>query len=243
MDNRFDYKIFASKLAFQVRPVVSPEYKQKEKDIQNIVYDESLYWGKKLSELDEFDIATSQYIIQIIAEWTFHKYIDMLAIALSETINADVIRKINFDLYNFLITHMKEPAFDYNLLLEQAEKIVKESYKKNIKQLKSEQKISEKDNLLISSTNLDKLIKEMENKNLCSVPISIFDILKAQVLWSLSYIISLPIFLLGSLILLYKFQTVKGIIFLIIFCLLLFRFITKEVPISINIPDNELSEN
>jgi len=246
MDNGFDYKESASQLAFQVRPLVPSEYKVNEKDIQNIIYSESIYWGEKLSELNQFDSITSHNIIQIIAEWTFYKYIDILIISLSEAIRKDIIREINCDLYNYLInTHTKEPISEYpSSYLKEVEKIVKESYKKYLKLLKSTHKISKNDyNILIKQSHFDKVSNEIANKNLYTVPISIFDILKTQAFWSLAYIITLPVFLLGSLIYLNKCEMEKGIIYLIIFCFLLFRFITKEIPISITIPEDKPSKD
>lgn len=240
MDNNFNYKEFASQLAFQVRPLVLEKYSENAKDIQNIVYSESVYWGEKICDLSNFDHETSQCIIQIIAEWTFHKYIDLLIFSCDEDIRRDIIRKINSDLYDYLITHIKEPVAYPHQYLIRAEKIVKNSYKKYLKQLQSEKKILKKDlDIALKQSNMDEMSKSLANKNSYTVPISIFDVLKAQVGWSLMYIIGLPVMFYISLILLHKAQLLKGIIYLIIFCILLFRFLTREVRISINIPNGD----
>lgn len=240
MDNGFDYKGFASHLAFQVRPLVLEKYSGNEKDIQNIVYSESFYWGEKIADLNKFNYEICQYIVQIIAEWTFHKYIDLLVFSCDENTKRVIIRKINSDLYAFLITHIEEPVRASDPLIARAEIIVKNSYRKYLEQFEAEKKISKKElDIGLKQSNIDEISQYIENENLYSVPVSIFDVLKVQVGWSLMYIIGVPWLFCICLRLFQTAQLLKGTIYLIIFCILLFQFLTREVPISINMPNDE----
>lgn len=243
MDNNFNYSEFASKLSFQVRPLVPEKYSENEKKIQNIVYNESLFFGKLIyEELPVFDKCTSEIAVQIIAEWTFHKYIDLLAISFPEEYRQDFIRKINIDVYNFLSLQNPISLAEYSKeVLDTIENIVKRSYKEYLIEYKNAHLIS-KGNLKIAlkQSNIDEMSKDIANKSLYTAQISIFDILKVNYIWSIVYILALPACLFGIMYnLYYKSEMLKGGIYLVIFCFMLYRFVTKEMPISINIKDED----
>ena len=65
-------------------------------------------------------------------------------------------------------------------------------------------------------------------KDVYVVPVSIFDVLKSSPYVSFAYIISLPVIFISALICFLHSDMIIGTIFLVIFILLLARFLTRE---------------
>ena len=77
----FDYENFAQNLAAQAQNLVPDEFSPEEKQyVINTLGNFSLMAGKALAEDKNlpFDAETSTYITQIIAEWSFHKSVDII---------------------------------------------------------------------------------------------------------------------------------------------------------------------
>lgn len=243
LDDNFDYREFANRLRFQVRALVPGKFSENEKDIQNIVYNESLFFGKLIcEELPVFDKYTSAIAVQIIAEWTFHKYIDLLAISFPEEYGQDFIRKINLDIYSFLSLQNPISLAEYSKdILNEIENIVKKSYKKYLIEYEKKHIILKSDlKTALKQSNVDELSKDIANQNLYTAQISIFEILKVNYIWSIVYILTLPICCFAIMYFLYyKSNVLRSVIYLVIFCGLLFRFLTKKMPISISITEED----
>lgn len=77
----FDYENFAQNLAAQAQELVPAEFSPEEKQyVINTLGNFSMMAGKALTEDQNlpFDAETSTYITQIIAEWSFHKSVDVI---------------------------------------------------------------------------------------------------------------------------------------------------------------------
>lgn len=77
----FDYKSFALAMKEQSAEVIPSELSKTEADfISTTIYNFAIICGKYLNEEQEYGFTDEQkvFIVQIIAEWTFHKSVDLI---------------------------------------------------------------------------------------------------------------------------------------------------------------------
>ena len=77
----FDYKSFALAMKEQSAEVIPSELSKTEADfISTTIYNFAIICGKYLNEEQEYCFTDEQkvFIVQIIAEWTFHKSVDLI---------------------------------------------------------------------------------------------------------------------------------------------------------------------
>lgn len=122
----FDYKEFVETLTEEARKLVPSEFSLSEKDfIIDKVYTCSLRTGKALCSKDDcpFDEEQLQSMIQIIAEWIFHKSIELVRSKVSQSQADEILEYIAYKIFEILI-----PAFrakeEINTVLAKIEKIV-----------------------------------------------------------------------------------------------------------------------
>ena len=111
---------------------------------------------------------------------------------------------------------------------------MKKSYKTQLENLRNEDKISDICyKKTIKSNNFKDLEKILDKffDDVHSVPVSIWDIIKAEPFVSLAYIVTLPITFFAFIVATYNREILFAIFILIIFCILLWRFLTRTVGI------------
>ncbi len=108
--------------------------------------------------------ATAKVLTQVISEWTFHKYVDLLRSSIPETYHESILQKLAYVAYEMV----KESALS-NLSQDEMLKLVeiqlKKVYVKSCKQLLDNGRITQDDfNKAVSLSNIDSMEYKNESK-------------------------------------------------------------------------------
>lgn len=232
MSNDFDYENFANILRFQVRGLVP--IKEEEKNVRDLVYKVSIEVGKALCSIDDVDEDTCKVITQIIAEWTFHKYMDLLRAKIKNIYFENVISVINAKIYDFLLEHKDSICIlgyskvNQDLILK-VEKLVRKIYRTQLYSLYSEGKISKASyySSLLKPLNIDTMNAQ--------VGISLLQIFKYSPFISILYIIVIAVLFTGFIFCALKGYYILSVIPLILLVSFLISFFTRKFQIIINL--------
>lgn len=211
-----DLKDFVNELRFQVRGVVPEELKSEEKYILDMVYTMSKLCAENVSKEDNLSVLLCKCIIRMVAEMTFHKTVALLEANVPKEYHETVLHHINYHIYNYLGNFYSDPIND--VVVKLVCDLVDVEYNKALDNL-FEKKV-------IQSRVYEKAVAA--GKDVYVVPVSIFDVLKSSPYVSFAYIISLPVIFISALICFLHSDMIIGTIFLVIFILLLARFLTRE---------------
>ena len=248
MNEEFDYKGFANQLRFQVRGMIPEEYSDRGIYIRDLVYKYSILAGERVSLEDCKDNELRSIFVQVIAEWVFHKTVDLIASGVPEDLHETVLNNLYSDLYDFEIKKLKQMEVldvyspQREAFLIKIEKIVKESFKKSLKELSDKNLIDKKIyNKAIKHSNMDEMYLQ-SLQDAAKIQISVFDVLKGNIYFSIVFPLSLVVFYLMTVASFLSGQIAFGFVILAFFCTLLWRFLTFEsyiedkglwVPVSI----------
>lgn len=163
----FDYENFAQNLAAQAQDLVPAEFSQDEKQyVINTLGNFSLMAGKALAEDKNlpFDVETSTYITQIIAEWSFHKSVDVIRSGIPRQNWDGVMQKIAYTIFE-----VAKQAFSQKLpneqIIEIIEHHVNKTYVDAITELKDKGIIDEElMQFAASQSNMNKMAQEMQQQ-------------------------------------------------------------------------------
>ena len=248
MNEEFDYKGFANQLRFQVRGIIPEEYSDRGIYIRDLVYKYSILAGERVSLEDCKDNELRSIFVQVIAEWVFHKTVDLIASGVPEDLHETVLNNLYSDLYDFEIKKLKQMEVldaygpQREAFLIKIEKIVNESFKKSLKELSDKNLIDKKIyNKAIKHSNMDEMYLQ-SLQDAAKIQISVFDVLKGNIYFSIVFPLSLVVFYLMTVASFLSGQIAFGFVILAFFCTLLWRFLTFEsyiedkglwVPVSI----------
>lgn len=163
----FDYENFAQNLAAQAQELVPQEFSEDEKSyVINTLGNFSLMAGKALAEDKNlpFDAETSTYITQIIAEWSFHKSVDVIRSGIPRQNWDGVMQKIAYTIFE-----VAKQAFSQKLpneqIIEIIEHHVNKTYIDAITELKNNGIIDEElMQFAASQSNMNKMAQEMQQQ-------------------------------------------------------------------------------
>ena len=147
---------------------------------------------------------------------TFQKTVALLEANVPKEYHETVLHHINYHIYNYLGNFYSDPIND--VVIKLVCDLVDVEYNKALDNL-FEKKV-------IQSRVYEKAVAA--GKDVYVVPVSIFDVLKSSPYVSFVYIISLPVIFISALICFLHSDMIIGTIFLVIFILLLARFLTRE---------------
>lgn len=161
----FDYESFAQNLAAQAQDLVPAEFSPEEKEyVINTLGNFSMMAGKALAEDKNlpFDVDTSTYITQIIAEWSFHKSVDIIRSGIPRASWDGVMQKIAYTIFE-----VAKQAFSQKLpneqIIEIIEHHVNKTYVDAITELKDKGIIDESlMEFAASQSNMNKMAQEMQ---------------------------------------------------------------------------------
>ena len=163
----FEYESFAQNLAAQAHDLVPQEFTDEQKQyVINTLGNFSLMAGKALAEDENlnFNAEQSTYITQIIAEWSFHKAVDVIRSGIPRQYWDSVMQKIAYTIFE-----VAKQAFSQNLpndqILELIEHHVKKSYVDALNELKDKQIID--DNLMefaASQSNMEAMAQQLQEQ-------------------------------------------------------------------------------
>ena len=162
----FDYEEFAKNLTAQAQEIVPADFDQNQKQyVVNTLLNFSRLAGEALYNDTEnnFNADQAVMITQIIAEWSFHKSVDLIRSGIPSQFWDPVMQKIAFTIFE-----IAKQTFKQNLpqdqILQLIEHHVKKTYEEAIHELKDKNLIDE---ALMEraehQSNIDAMMQEMEN--------------------------------------------------------------------------------
>lgn len=163
----FDYESFAQNLAAQAQELVPPEFEEHQKQyVVNTLGNFALLSGKALAEDPNLNFNAEQAvtITQIIAEWSFHKSVDLIRSGIPQQYWDGVMQKIAYTIFEIAKQTFSQ-GLPNDKILELVEHHVKKTYVDAITELKNKGIIDE--NLMefaASQSNMDKMAQEMQEQ-------------------------------------------------------------------------------
>lgn len=163
----FEYKEFAQNLAQQALELIPHEFNDNQKNyVANTLLNFSTIAGQALYDEGQFNIDQAVMITQIIAEWSFHKSVDLIRSGIPQQYWDPIMQKIAFTIFE-----IAKNAFQKNLPQDQClqliEHHVKKTYLDCIAELKDKNLIDE--NLMeiaASQSNIDAMVQEQAQQNM-----------------------------------------------------------------------------
>lgn len=163
----FDYESFAQNLAAQAQDLVPPEFDDNQKQyIINTLGNFSLLSGKAIAEDPNlnFDENQAVMITQIIAEWSFHKSVDIIRSGIPQQYWDTIMQKIAYTIFEIAKQTFSQ-GLPHDKILELVEHHVKKSYAEAITELKDKGAIDEGlMEFALGQSNMDKMAQEMKQQ-------------------------------------------------------------------------------
>ena len=161
----FDYENFAQNLATQAQELVPPDFDDNQKAyVINTLGNFATLSGKALAEDENlnFNAEQSITITQIIAEWSFHKSVDLIRSGIPQQYWDPVMQKIAYTIFEIAKQTFSQ-GLPHEQILELVEHHVKKSYLDAITELKNKGAIDESlMEFAATQSNMDKMAQEMQ---------------------------------------------------------------------------------
>ena len=163
----FDYESFAQNLAAQAQELVPADFDDNQKQyVIQTLGNFSLLSGKALAEDPNLNFNEDQAITitQIIAEWSFHKSVDVIRSGIPQQYWDPIMQKIAYTIFEIAKQTFSQ-GLPHDKILELIEHHVKKSYLEAITELKNKGAIDE--GLMeyaASQSNMDRMAQEMQQK-------------------------------------------------------------------------------
>lgn len=161
----FDFEAFAKNLTSQAQEIVPQDFDQTQKQyVVNTLFNFSRLAGEALYNDKEsnFNADQAAMITQIIAEWSYHKSVDLIRSGIPQQFWDPIMQKIAFTIFE-----IAKQTFKQNLpqdqILQLIEHHVKKTYEESIKELKTKNLIN--DALMdkaMHQSNIDNMMQEMQ---------------------------------------------------------------------------------
>lgn len=162
----FDYNSFAQNLASQASELVPPEFNNDQKAyITNTLLNFATLAGEALYNDTElgFNAEQATMITQIIAEWAFHKSVDLIRSGIPQQFWDPVMQKIAFTIFEIAKQTFKQ-GLPQDQILQLIEHHVKKTYLDSIQELKEKGFIDEALMEQAShQSNIDNMMNQMQD--------------------------------------------------------------------------------
>lgn len=161
----FDYENFAQNLAAQAQELVPQDFNDAQKQyVINTLGNFAMLSGKAIAEDPNLNFNEEQAvtITQIIAEWSFHKSVDVIRSGIPQQYWDAVMQKIAYTIFEIAKQTFSQ-GLPHDKILELVEHHVKKSYLEAITELKNKGAIDE--GLMeyaASQSNMDRMAQEMQ---------------------------------------------------------------------------------
>lgn len=144
MASTFDYKDFAKNLTKQAEEIIPNDIaSQHKEEFLNKVYNFTYIAGEAFSKDDTIESAnTAKVLTQIISEWTFHKYIDLIRSNIPEMYHESILQKLAFVAYE-MAREAAISKLSQDEMLKLVEVQLNKAYEKSCKQLLDNKQISQ----------------------------------------------------------------------------------------------------
>lgn len=162
----FDYKAFAQNLNQQAQELVPQDFDQNQKAyVANTLLNFSTIAGEALYNDTEsnFNADQAAMITQIIAEWSFHKSVDLIRSGIPQMHWDGVMQKIAFTIFEIAKQTFKQ-GLPQDQILQLIEHHVKKTYLDAIAELKTKGEIDEQLMEKASKqSNIDQMMQQMQD--------------------------------------------------------------------------------
>ena len=189
----FDYEAFADEMCKQSKELIPVDFSDKEKEyISTTIYNFVKLAGESLNNDKENDFSDEQkvFITQVIAEWTFHKSVDLIRAKIPDTYWNAVMQKIAFTIFEVI-----KQAILKEIPKEQVLEVIEHHVQKVYKECIEELPIDNKQKKIASKcSNIDECIKSMNIDKLKDIVKKILYILMLFTIGFTSSVISHAIF-------------------------------------------------
>lgn len=163
----FDYKEFATSMAEQAKQLVPQELEDREKEyIVKTLGNFTLLAGEALYNDDQLNLSAEQavFITQIIAEWSFHKSIDLIHSGILPQYWDSIMQKIAFTIFE-VAKQAVIRKIPQDQLLQAVEHHVVKVYNTCIEELQKKGIIDEEvKNRAESQSNIDAMAKQAQEE-------------------------------------------------------------------------------
>ena len=163
----FDYEGFAQNLAMQAQELVPQDFNDEQKQyVINTLGNFSMMAGKTLAEDKSlnFNAEQSTYITQIIAEWSFHKSIDIIRSGIPRQYWDSIMQKIAYTIFEIAKQTFSQ-GLPTDKIIELIEHHVNKTYVDAITELKNKGIIDEGlMEFAASQSNMNKMAQEMQEQ-------------------------------------------------------------------------------
>lgn len=162
----FDYKAFAQNLTQQAQELVPQDFDQNQKAyVVNTLLNFSTMAGEALYNDTEsnFNADQAAMITQIIAEWSFHKSVDLIRSGIPQIHWDGIMQKIAFTIFEIAKQTFKQ-GLPQDQILQLIEHHVKKTYLDSIAELKTKGEIDEQLMEKASKqSNIDQMMQQMQD--------------------------------------------------------------------------------
>ena len=163
----FDYKAFAASMSEQAKELVPPELEDREKEyIVKTLGNFTLLAGEALYNDTQMNLTAEQavFITQIIAEWSFHKSIDLIHSGILPQYWDGIMQKIAFTIFE-VAKQAVIRKIPHDQLLQAVEHHVIKIYNSSIEELQKKGVIDEEiKNRAESQSNIDAMAKQAQEE-------------------------------------------------------------------------------
>jgi len=169
----FDYEKFARDLAQQAQEMVPAGFDTNQKQyVVNTLLNFSMIAGQQLSDDTSYKFNADQAVMitQIIAEWSFHKSVDLIKSGIPQQFWDPIMQKIALTIFEVAKQTFKQ-NMPQDQILSLIEHHVKKAYDDSIKELKDKNFID--DALMqkaVNQSNIDEIMQNMQENNEVSPP-------------------------------------------------------------------------
>ena len=163
----FDYKAFAASMSEQAKELVPPDLEDREKEyIVKTLGNFTLLAGEALYNDTQMNLTAEQavFITQIIAEWSFHKSIDLIHSGILPQYWDGIMQKIAFTIFE-VAKQAVIRKIPQDQLLQAVEHHVIKVYNSSIEELQKKGVIDEEiKNRAESQSNIDAMAKQAQEE-------------------------------------------------------------------------------
>ncbi len=167
-DNELESIKFAASMKSQSYDLMPQEFSEEEKDfIANILYDYTCKAYEALNNDEELNLSEEniRFISQVIAEWTFHKSVDLIKAAIPKKYWEDILVKIAFAIFEVSKEAFKR-EMPKNSILPAVEHHVNKVWKECIEELYLNSSIGKKTKQIAQNqSNIDDMAKQTAKGN------------------------------------------------------------------------------
>lgn len=164
---KYDAIQFAASMKSQSYDLIPQEFSEEEKDfIANILYDYTCKAYEALNNDDELNLSEEniRFISQVVAEWSFHKAVDLIKSNVQKEYRETILSKIAFTIFEIAKKGVKKELPE-NSILQAVEDNVNKVWKESIEELYLNNSIDLKTKQTAQKqSNIDDMAKQSENE-------------------------------------------------------------------------------